>query len=89
MCKEQNIEVLVVMLPCNGLWYDYVNIQKDFRQSFYSKVKSIAEEYDAQYADMSGYEYKKYMFEDDSHLTLKGLVLFNEQIYKFYKHGQK
>ncbi len=89
LCKEQNIEVLVVMLPCNGLWYDYVNIQKDFRQSFYSKVKSIAEEYDAQYADMSGYEYKKYMFEDDSHLTLKGLVLFNEQIYKFYKQGKK
>lgn len=49
--------------------------------------EKIAKDKGAELADLSKMEYENYVFEDDSHLALKGLVNFNEQIYNFYKQN--
>ncbi len=85
VCKEEGIEPLVVILPFNGYWYDYSGLTAEERNAFYEKIKSIAESYDAQCADLSGNEYTDYYFEDNSHPALKGLVDLNEAIYEFYR----
>lgn len=89
ICKQENIEVLMIMLPLNGRWSDYANYPTERREKIYGRVKAIAERNSIQLADLTHLEYKDYIFEDDSHLALKGLVSFNEQIYNFYKQSKK
>lgn len=89
ICKEENIEVMMIMQPLNGKWADDLNFPTEKRQELYDKVKAIAGKNNVQLADLSGMEYDDYTFEDDSHLALKGLVCFNEQIYNFYKQNEK
>lgn len=85
ICQEENIEPLVVILPFNGYWYDFMKFDSSEREPFYDKIKEISDQYGAEYADLSGNEYTQYYFEDNSHLALKGLVDLNEQIYDFYR----
>ena len=79
----------MIMLPLNGRWSDYANYPTERREKIYGRVKAIAERNSIQLADLTHLEYKDYIFEDDSHLALKGLVSFNEQIYNFYKQSKK
>lgn len=87
VCKQEGIEVMMVMQPLNGRWSDFAGYPKEKREKLYEKVRKLAQKNNVQLTDLSGIEYGKYMFEDDSHLGLKGLVNFNEQIYKFYKQN--
>ena len=87
VCKQEGIEVMMVMQPLNGRWSDFAGYRKEKREKLYEKVRKLAQKNNVQLTDLSGIEYGKYMFEDDSHLGLKGLVNFNEQIYKFYKQN--
>ena len=89
ICKEENLQVMVVLQPFNGLYNDYIRWPKKRRNAIYNKIRKIAKEYDVQLADMTDGEYEKYYFEDESHLALKGLVTFNEKIYDFYKQPSK
>lgn len=89
ICKEENLQVMVVLQPFNGLYNDYIRWPKKKRNAIYNKIRKIAKEYDVQLADMTDGEYEKYYFEDESHLALKGLVTFNEKIYDFYKQPSK
>ena len=89
ICREENIEALMIMQPLNGRWADDLNFPTEKRQELYDKVKALAAKNNVQLADLSGMEYDEYTFEDDSHLALKGLVCFNEQIYNFYKQNKK
>lgn len=87
MCKEENIKAMIVMLPFNGRWSDYAEYPQKNRNKIYNAVRKIAKDKGAELADLSEMEYENYVFEDDSHLALKGLVNFNEQIYNFYKQN--
>lgn len=59
------------------------------RDELYGAVRNFAKNNNVKLADLTSMEYDDYMFEDDSHLALKGLVYFNEQIYNFYKQDKK
>lgn len=85
VCRANQVEPLVVMLPFNGYWYDYLKLTEEERQAIYDKAEALVKEFGAAYADLSGNEYEPYYFEDNSHPALKGLVDLNEQIYGFYK----
>ena len=87
VCKEENIKAMIVMLPFNGRWSDYAEYPQKNRNKIYNAVRKIAKDKGAELADLSEMEYENYVFEDDSHLALKGLVKFNEQIYNFYKQN--
>ncbi len=85
VCTENKINVLLVMLPFNGYWYDYLELDKTEREALYDRTKELAKAFGVSYADLSPNEYEPYYFEDNSHPALKGLVDMNEQIYRFYK----
>ena len=89
VCGDNGIDVLVVMLPFNGYWYDYLELEQKERSALYDRTKELAEAFGASYADLSSNEYEPYYFEDNSHPALKGLVDMNEQIYRFYKALEK
>jgi D-alanine transfer protein len=88
ICRQNNIEPMLVIVPFNGYWYDFMGVDKEQREELYESVRSLAEKYDVTYADLSDNEYELYYFEDNSHPALKGLVDINEKIYEFCKSAE-
>jgi len=84
ICNQLGIEPLIVNVPVNGRWYDYIGVSKEKRDSYYNKIRSIVEKYDAKIADFSDCEYEKYFLRDIMHLGWKGWVKVDEAIYKYY-----
>lgn len=88
VCKELNIEPMVVMLPVNGYLYDYRGYEKADRDVYYDNIRNITSKYNVDLSDLSDHEYTKYFFEDGVHLSGKGWVFVNEAIYDFYRKGK-
>ncbi|MDD4370856.1 MAG: D-alanyl-lipoteichoic acid biosynthesis protein DltD [Anaerostipes sp.] len=88
ICKDLNVEPMVVILPYNGRWYDYMGLKKEERKAYYKKVNTLLDKYKVKRSDLSNKEYASYYFRDNSHLLLKGLVDLNEHIYNFYEFDQ-
>lgn len=85
VCKDQGIEVLLILQPVNGKWYDYTGVSAEKRQGLYENIRRIAEENQVELADLSGEEYTDDFFEDAVHPTEKGWVMINEKAYEFFK----
>lgn len=85
VCREMEIEPLVVILPVNGYWYDYTGYGKEARAKYYERIRTLLEEEQVSYADLSGEEYTKYFFEDGIHPSGKGWTRINEILYRFYQ----
>ncbi len=83
ICEQSNIEPMVIIVPFNGYWYDYLELYSEQRHELYESVRRLADKYGAACADLSDNEYAPYYFEDNSHPALKGLVDINEKIYEF------
>lgn len=88
VCKEMKIDPLIVNIPVNGRWYDYVGFSNADRNMYYHNICSICEEYGVQIADFSDKEYELYFLKDIMHLGWKGWGYLNEAVYDFYK-GKK
>ena len=87
VCRELDIDPMLVVLPVNGYYYDFTGFPKEARQGYYAKVKGVAEEYGAKVADFSDQEYTEYFFEDRVHLGKKGWLMVSESIYQFYQEN--
>ena len=87
VCRQLEIEPLIVIVPVNGYYYDFTGFPKEARQNYYEKVRTLAESYGAKIADFSDQEYTKYFFEDRVHLGKKGWVMVDESLYEFYKEA--
>ena len=85
VCKELDLDVLLVNIPVNGYWYDYVEFPKSERQKYYQRVSDLAKKYNVSMLDLRNEEYNPYFFRDAYHLGWKGWVYLDEGIYKFYK----
>lgn len=83
VCQDVDIKPLLVSVPVNGPWYDYMAFPKEKRDAYYQKIREIAEEYGAELADFSGDEYTPHFFEDNTHIAWKGWVSINESLYRF------
>lgn len=83
VCRDLEIEPLLIALPVNGYWYDYMGAGSLTRAKYYQNIRQIAREYDAELADLSVCEFEKYFFEDGLHLAGKGWVSVDEILYKF------
>lgn len=85
ICKETNIEPLIINIPVNGLWYDWIGFPKKDREGYYQKIRDICNEYNVKIADFSDKEYEPYFLKDIMHLGWKGWVYLDEAVYKFYQ----
>lgn len=84
VCKERNIEPLIILQPMNGYWYDYTGLTEAKRQVYKEKVVHVINQYDAKVADFTGEDYSKYFLEDAVHPGGEGWVKINEKIYDYY-----
>lgn len=89
ICKETEIEPLIVNIPVNGRWYDWIGFPKEEREAYYQKIRSICEDYQVQIADFSDKEYEEYFLKDIMHLGWKGWVYLDEAVYQFYKEDKQ
>lgn len=84
VCKELDIEPMLVLLPVNGRWYDYTSFPKDRRMRFYKNVRDVAGEYDGvQIVDFGNNDYSDYFMQDTIHIGWKGWVSVDEVLYRF------
>lgn len=84
VCRDLDIEPMVVLLPVNGKWYDYTEFPKDKLEQFYQKAGETVRQYEAaQVLDLSQDSGKDYYMEDTIHIGWKGWVTVDEAIYKF------
>lgn len=83
LCRETDVQPMLVMMPFNGYWYDHMGLPKTERQQYYENIRGIAEDYGAEIADFGEDEYTKYFFLDRVHLGWKGWLKVDESIYRF------
>lgn len=83
IAKANDIEVKLILLPVNGRWYDYTGMTADKRAVVGQKIKNIAGRYGADYTDMTGYSYNKYIVSDAVHPWNEGWVRINEKVAEF------
>ena len=83
ICKEAEIQPMLVMMPVNGYWCDHIGFPKKERQQYYENIRKTAGAYGAELADFGKKEYEPYFFIDKVHLGWKGWLAVNESIYNF------
>ena len=83
VAEELDIEVIVVSIPVNKVWYTFQGMLCD---KYYDKIKMIVCEFDnVILVDMTKYASEKYFLKDIMHLGWKGWVRVNEALYKEFK----
>ena len=85
VCKELDIQPMIIIMPNNGYWMDHTGYPKEERQKTYDAIRQVAELYDVAVTDLTDLEYEKYLFIDNFHFSGKGWVLLNEAIYNYYQ----
>ena len=74
----------MVLNPVNGLCWDQCPVKQEYRNFYYDTIRECCAAYDAQVADLSGYEDTKYFFRDSEHPSEYGWSIINQAIYEFY-----
>ena len=85
VCRETNLEPMIVSMPVNGGWYDYTGFSVEDREQYYQNIRDICNEYDVRLTDFSDKEYELYFLKDIMHIGWKGWVYLDEEAYDFYK----
>lgn len=85
VCKEQGIKPLFILMPVNGIYYDYNGISKTTRTAYFNKTKSLISSYGFDVRNFQDHEYEKYLMQDAMHLGWKGWVYVDKEINNYYK----
>ncbi len=88
VCRQENVDICLVLLPVNGYWYDYTGFPREGRQQFVKKVENIAQEYNVETCNLFNEGYTPGFLEDAVHPAGKGWVRINEEVYKFFRQGK-
>ena len=83
IAKANDIKVKLILLPVNGRWYDYTGMTADKRVVVGQKIQKLANEYGADYTNMTEYSYNKYIVSDSVHPWNEGWVRINEKVAEF------
>lgn len=86
ICKDNNVKPLIILMPVNGIYYDYLGFSKEKRTEFYDTLEMIAKDYDFETLNLQNKEYEKYYMYDVMHLGWKGWLNINEEMYKYFKN---
>lgn len=86
ICRQKDMEVLFVHVPMNGSWNDFTGFTAERRESYYQKVRAIAEEFgNVTLLDLTTFEYAPYFLCDTMHLGWKGWLEVDRAIIEFYR----
>ena len=84
IADDCGIEVLVILAPEMGPYYDYIGIDAQTRKGCYDRVRSVvAGHASVQLADFSDREYETYFLYDIVHFGWTGWVDIEQSIYEF------
>lgn len=83
VANAHDIEVLLVSVPMNGVWYDYIGYDETTRTHYYDRVRSLAKDKGAELADFAAKEYEPYFLADVMHLGWKGWLDVTRSVVDF------
>lgn len=89
VADDCGVDVMVVICPEMGPYYDLIGIDANTRQNCYSHVRQICEQAGAAVCDFSDREYERYWLYDIVHFGWTGWVDLNEAIYEFANEGDE
>ncbi len=72
VAREVNVEVMLVSVPMNGWWYDYMGYSATGRAAYYDKIRDVAAAAGVRLADFSDKDYEPAFLYDIMHLGWKG-----------------
>ena len=82
---ESGMVPLVVIQPVNGFMYDQTAYTASVRQEYYAMIRQACEEAGVPYVDFSSHEYDKNFFQDYSHPSEHGALLYSQAVYNYLK----
>lgn len=82
---ESGMVPLVVIQPVNGFMYDQTAYTASVRQEYYAMIRQACEETGVPYVDFSSHEYDKNFFQDYSHPSEYGALLYSQAVYNYLK----
>jgi hypothetical protein len=84
VCKESDIDVMLVLLPINGKWYDHLGFSKEARSVLPGQIKEVADKYNVKWYSFYNEDYTAGFLQDVFHPAGKGWTEINERAYKFF-----
>lgn len=85
VCEELGIDPYIIIMPTNGLWYDYKGMTKEKRDQFYDEIEKIARDRNFEVLNLKDEEYTPYFMTDVMHLGWKGWLKVDEAIFNEFK----
>ena len=82
VCKDLDINPVIVLIPAMDKFYNVTGISKDERYEFYDKAGKFAKEHGFKVIDLRSKENEKYYLRDVMHLGTKGWVDVCERLFK-------
>ncbi|MBU3104483.1 D-alanyl-lipoteichoic acid biosynthesis protein DltD [Clostridium gasigenes] len=82
--SELGVKPLIILMPVNGLYYDYLGLTKEKRDLFYNTIEKMAKEKGFDVLNLQSKEYEKYYLSDVMHLGWKGWLNIDEEMYKHF-----
>ena len=87
-CREEGIDLLVVIQPVKGAAYDRTVYTRDVRERYDARMRVLCGKYGAQVADFSDHDYDPLFLRDYSHPSDLGGAYYSRAIYSFFKTGR-
>ena len=84
LLKETQAKPLFIIVPVNGLWYDYIGFPAGERKAYYARIEKMVQEKGFQAVNFGEHEYDPYFLQDVMHLGWKGWVNVDEALDRFY-----
>ena len=84
VCYETGISPLIVSVPVNGIWYDWIGFPNEDRQAYYQKIRDVCQAHEVSMLDFSEKEFEHYFLKDIMHMGWKGWVYLDEAVYRYY-----
>lgn len=88
VCEESGIEVLLLLQPINGDWYDFTGFEKEKREIVAAKAGEICRGFSGvRFCNLFDKCYEPGFFEDNIHPSEKGWVMINEEVFRFIQEN--
>ncbi len=86
VCKDLRIKPLIINVPCNPRYYNYIGITLDKRKPYYDRISDVANENGFPvYNGLIERENEPYLFQDVMHLGWKGWIYLTEEITTYFE----